>query len=333
MNLLYLSCHSILEYDELRIFNELGIDVFSHGAYHNPQNIDDKKRPPLDIPFHKQFSDNTLLYPKENLDPAVVKWADTIICMHVSDWLISNWKRLKGKRVILRTIGQNTIEDENKAKWMRNEGLEIVRCSPREETIPGYLKSDEMIRFAKKPEEFGPWTGQKMQVITVAQSFMQRDFSCNYSIFEKATLNYPRKVFGPHNEGLGDTYGGCPNYADLREELAGAFLYFYTGTYPASYTLNFIEAAMTGLPMVALGDFLGNGTDFAAQQTYEVAELLNKYDAGLTGNTVAELKAEVDVLFSQPDLRKKFSHNIREMAIENFGFDKIKEQWKQFLRV
>lgn len=333
MKLLYLSCHSILEYDELRIFQELGIDVFSHGAYHNPQNLDDKKRPPLNLPYYKQFSDNTLLYPKENLDPELIKWADTIICMHVSDWLLNNWQKLKGKRIILRTIGQSTIEDENKLRWMRREGLEIVRYSPREKTIPGFIEEDAIIRFAKKSEEFGPWKGTKNQVITVAQSFRQRDFSCNYNIFEKATLDYPRKVFGPHNEDLGGTYGGCPDYQGLRDELSAGLLYFYTGTYPASYTLNFMEAAMTGLPMVALGDFLGNGTEFAGQQTYEVAEMLKKYDAGLIGDSIIELRAAVDTLFNQPELRKKYSRNIRSMAIDLFDQDKIKRQWKEYLKV
>jgi len=333
MKLLYLSCHSILEYDELRIFNELGIDVFSHGAYHNPQNIDDKKRPPLDLPYHMDFSYHTLLYPKENLDPELMKWADTVICMHVSEWLFKNWEKLKGKRIILRTIGQSTIEDESKLRWMRREGLEIVRCSPREITIPGNVGTDATIRFAKKPEEFGPWRGTKKQIITVAQSFKHRDFACNYTIFEKATLNYPRKVFGPHNEDLGDTYGGCPDYQGLRDELSAGLVYFYTGTYPSSYTLNFIEAAMTGMPMVALGDFLGNGTEYAAQQTYEVAEMLKKYDAGLTGDTVQELKDQIFYLWHNESERQRLSKNIRSMAVDLFDHEKIKKQWKDFLQI
>lgn len=333
MKLLYLSCHSILEYDELRIFKELGIDVFSHGAYHNPQNLDDKKRPVLDLPFYELFSSNTLLYPKENLDPELVKWADTVICMHVSEWLFKNWEKLKGKRLILRTIGQSTIDDENKIRWMRREGLEIVRYSPREITVPGYVGADAMIRFAKKPEEFGPWTGDKKQIITAAQSFKQRDFSCNYTLFEKATLNFPRKVFGPHNEDLNDLYGGCPDYQGLRNELASGLLYFYTGTYPASYTLNFMEAAMTGLPMVALGDLLGNGTEFMSQQTYEVADLLNRYEAGLIGDSLVELRNHVLRLFEDKPLREKLSKNIRAMAIDLFDHEKIKKQWKIFLKI
>lgn len=333
MKLLYLSCHSILEYDELRIFHELGVDVFSHGAYHNPQNLDDTKRPPLDIPFHKEFSDTTLLYPKENLDPLLVKWADTVIVMHVYDWIWKNLKKLKGKRIILRTIGQNITNDEGIINQLVREGVEIVRCSQRERTIPGFAGQSYLIRFAKDINEFGPWTGKKMNIITVAQSFKQRDFACNYTIFDKATAGFPRKVYGPHNENLGAITGGCPNYENLRKTLRESLIYFYTGTYPASYTLNFIEAALSGLPMVALGDHLGNSPDFPGQQTYEVADLLKRYEAGLTGDSIEKLRAHVKLLFENADLRRKFSKNIRQMAVELFDKERAKEQWKKFLKV
>jgi len=333
MKLLYLSCHSILEYDELRIFHELGIDVFSHGAYHNPQKLDDKKRPPLDIPYHKEFSDTTLLYPKENLDPELIKWADTVIVMHVYDWIWKNLKKLKKKRVILRTIGQNITNDEGIINQLVREGVEIVRYSQRERTIPGFAGQSYLIRFGKDPSEFGPWTGKKQNIITVAQSFNQRDFSCNYSIFDKATKGFPRKVYGPHNENLGLDCAGCPDYSNLRKVLNESLMYFYTGTYPASYTLNFIEASMSGLPMVALGEVLGNSPDFPSQQTYEVDDLLKRYEAGLTGNSIDELRQKTTELYSNEQLRKKLSNNIREMAMDLFDKNRAKEQWKKFLKV
>ena len=333
MKLLYLSCHSILEYDELRIFKELGIDVFSHGAYHNPQNLDDMKRPRLNIPYHKEFSDTTLLYPKENLDPLLVKWADTVIVMHVYDWIWKNLKKLKGKRVILRTIGQNITNDEGIIQQLVREGIEIVRYSQRERTIPGFAGQSVLIRFAKDKNEFGPWTSEKMNVITVAQSFKQRDSSCNFQIFDKATVGFPRKVYGPHNEDLGSVYGGCPDYQNLRKTLRESLIYFYTGTYPASYTLNFIEAAMSGLPMIALGDLLGNSPDFPGQQTYEVPDLLKRYEAGLTGDSIDELRKNVKLLFENKDLRIKLSKNIREMAVDLYDMERAKMQWKKYLKV
>jgi hypothetical protein len=53
----------------------------------------------------------------------------------------------------------------------------------------------------------------------------------------------------------------------------------------------------------------------------------------MTGNSIAELRAGVATLFDQPDLRKKYSKNIREMALDLFAHDKIKAQWKEFLKV
>jgi glycosyltransferase involved in cell wall biosynthesis len=313
------------------MFSELGIDVFSHGAYHNPQKLDDKKRPALDIPFHKEFSDNTLLYPKENLEPALIEWADVIVVMHVYDWIIRNLEKLKGKRVIWRSIGQCVHTDESHLRRLKMEGVELVRYSPREKTIPGFAGEDALIRFGKDPKEYGPWRGDKEHVITVAQSMRQRDQSCNWRIFDKATKNFPRKVFGPHNEDLGPVFGGCPDYTTLLDELRGARIYFYTGTYPASYTLNFVEAAMTGTPMVSLGPLLGNSPDLLGQQTYEVAELLQRYGAGLSADRIDTLEWSVGELWHDDKNRQKLSKNIREMALDLFDKEKIKEQWKKLL--
>ena len=47
MNLLLLLAHSIAEYDDVRMFSDLGYDVFSIGAYTNPANPGDNLRPAL----------------------------------------------------------------------------------------------------------------------------------------------------------------------------------------------------------------------------------------------------------------------------------------------
>jgi hypothetical protein len=333
MKILYLSCHSILEYDELRIFDSLGADVFSHGAYHNPTEIDDKKRPILSLPFHKKLSAETQFYPKENLSDAMIAWADVIICMHVVDWFALNWERIKHKRCIMRTIGQSTKESENAIRWMRDDGLEIVRYSPREITIPGYQGADATIRFGKRASEFGPYLGTSGKIMAIGQSFKSRNDSLNYDIFEKATDSVDRVVYGPHNEDMGNLWGGCPDYDGLRDALRQHSAYFYTGTYPASYTLGFIEAAMSGQPMIALGDRLGNGPHLQEQRTYEVAELLKCYDAGVTGDSVHELRQRVSEIMTNEKLRRKYSNNIRDMALDLFDEKKIRAQWKAYLKL
>jgi len=331
MNLLYLSCHSVLEFDELRIFSELGIDVFSHGAYHNPKKVDDKKRPALDLPYHEEFSKKVNIFPKENLDPDLVRWADVIVVMHIDEWIFKNFSKLKGKRILWRSIGQCVTNNENMLRILRREGVELIRYSPRERTIPGFAGEDYLIRFGKDISEYGPWSFKKEQIITFAQSMKRRDPFCNWSIFDKATFGYPRKVYGPGNGDLGVDDGGLLSYSDLLRTMRESKMYFYTGTYPASYTLNFIEAALSGLPMVALGNILGNSTEWPGQETYEVADLLRRYEAGFTGDSIEELRKKVEILWNDLDLCKKFSKNIREMAVDLFDKEKIKEQWRKVL--
>ena len=100
MKLLYLSCHSILEFDELRIFAALGIDVFSFGTYHNPKKIDDPKRPTLDLPYHPDLEALCAKTDQSDIPQEVIDWADVIVCMHKPDWLLSNFWRIE--RLILK---------------------------------------------------------------------------------------------------------------------------------------------------------------------------------------------------------------------------------------
>ena len=50
MKMLYVSCHSVLEYDELRMLDSIGIEVFSLGTYLNPnEDWHAKTRPKLKL--------------------------------------------------------------------------------------------------------------------------------------------------------------------------------------------------------------------------------------------------------------------------------------------
>jgi len=344
MNILYLSCHGVLEYDELKLLSEFPVDIFSLGYYSNPKVDEKSLRPTLNLPYHKDlieiYEENkkeaakkNLKDPKEEIDPRLIEWADVIIVMHIADWIIKNWAKMKKKRVIWRSIGQSTLNVENLLLPYRREGLEIIRYSPRERTIPNFVGEDAMIRFYKDENEFGPFTGEIPQVITLGQSLRQRDQFCNFSIFEEATRGLPRKVYGNHNEDLGELFGGTPSYDELKEILRKSQVFFYTGTYPASYTLGFIEAWMSGIPIVALGPKLGNSPYEYGQMTYEVADLINNTGGGLVGDDVETLRKNVIKLLESKDLRDEISQKGRAGAIKYFGKKEIKEQWKKFLKV
>jgi len=47
MKILFLSCHTVLEFDDLILLNELGYEVFSPGTYWKPESGGDGIRPPL----------------------------------------------------------------------------------------------------------------------------------------------------------------------------------------------------------------------------------------------------------------------------------------------
>jgi hypothetical protein len=333
MKLLYLSCHSVLEYDEVKLFTELGIDVFSHGAYTNPKATGDPKRPPIDAPFHQDLYNMAVAYGKENLHPDMIAWADVIVVMHIVDWLSKNWEKMKGKRVIWRSIGQSTLYVERMLAPLRAQGLEIVRYSPRERTIPGFVGEDAIIRFYKDPDEFKGWTGEEKQVLTVGQAMKKRDPFCNFSIFEEATRGWPRKVIGPENEDVGDIWGGCLDYEALKAILRSSRAYFYTGTYPASYTLNFIEAWMTGCPIVALGPKLGNSPFELGQNTYEVPDLFKDTEGGLFADDIETLRKYIKILMEDSAYASELSEKGRQGAIKYFGKEKIKEEWRRFLNV
>jgi len=346
--LLYMSCHEILEFQEVSLFVELGYDVYSMGAYSNPAQAGILRPAIPGAKPHPQLHAVYLQSSKENIHQELVDWADLIVMMHNSrvdvvdhpqPWLGStrvnsegktedNWEKLKKKPVIWRSIGQSTKEIEESLKPYRDDGLKIVRYSPKEKTIPSYCGEDAMIRFYEDENEFKGWTGEKKQVITIAQSMKSRGDACNFRAFLEATEPFERRLFGPGNEDAG-LIGGQLTYEQLKQELRTSRVYFYTGTQPASYTLNFIEALMTGIPIVAIGKSFYR--QFPDQDTYEVPEIIKNGENGFVSDSIEELQKYIQLLMDDYELAKKIGENGRKTAIELFGKEKIKEEWRLFL--
>lgn len=333
MKILYLSCHSILEYDDLKLFEELGYDYFSIGAYINPKQPHDIKRPPLNGEYHEHLASVTMVHNQNNLHPEQVEWADVIIITHIPEWVEKNWelfKRYPSKRIIWRSIGQSIASVEAKLKPFRDDGLEVVRYSPAEARIPNYVGHDAIIRFYKDPEEFGNWQGHDKEVITFAQSMKSRGDFCNFDMFAETVKGLKAHVYGPNNEDAGDLNGGIMTYDKLKRKMQEARVYFYTGTHPASYTLNFIEAWMTGIPIVAIGPANGNSAEFN-QDTYEIPELISSGKHGFVSDDPDQLRIIIDKLMANDQMAQVISQQSRQRAIEIFGKELIKKQWKAYL--
>ncbi len=338
--ILYLSCHSILEFEEVSLLHKLGHEVFSPGAYVEPSNPGDASLRP-GIPG-LEYNEDILQkfhaihdkYPgqdnKDHLSQEVVDYFDIIIVMHMPRWIKLNWKVLAGKRVIWRTIGQSVASTEASLASYRKQGLQVVRYSPMERNLPGYIGEDALIRFYKDPDQYKDWNGDRKRVINFSQNMKDRNQACNFSFFEKVTRPFDRHLFGPGNSNVGSWGSDKIPYDQLKKELRDNRVYFYAGTHPASYTLNFIEAWMTGIPIVAIGPEHGN-TSFYAHNLYEIQNLIEDGVTGFVSDDVDELRKNIHYLMNNKTAADSISKAGREAAIKYFGKERIKQQWKEFL--
>lgn len=329
MNILYLSCHAILEYDELKLFEELHIPYFSLGSYVYPGSPADPIRPPLKFqPPDKWY--NHPLPQQIALRADFLEPFDTIIVMHVPEWITQNWELFKGKRVIWRSIGQSTPEVEKKLIPYRAKGLEVVRYSPREVVIANNIGADALIRFYKDDREFGGWTGGGTEVITFAQNMVSRGEHLNVTAYRQIVQGFNAHVYGPKNEEMAELNGGMLTYDQMKQKMRDCRAYIYTGTQPASYTLSFIEAMMTGCPMVCLGHEHANSLHIAGD-VYEIPDIIQNEFNGYVSDDVNKLREYMDMLTHDVKLARRISTAGRQTAINLFGKEFIKEQWRKYL--
>jgi glycosyltransferase involved in cell wall biosynthesis len=210
------------------------------------------------------------------------------------------------------------------------QGLQIVRYSPREQKIVENIGKDAVIRFYKDPNEFYGYNGLNREVITFNQNIKTRGEFCNFDLWDKVTEGLPAKVFGPNNENVGARNGGLLTYDDMKQKMKDSRVYFYVGTQPASYTLNLIEAMMSGIPVVAIGPKHANSLNIAGD-VYEIPDIIVNGFNGYVSDDVEELKTCIIKLLDNPKLAKQIGELGRQRAIELFGKETIKAQWKDFL--
>jgi len=339
--LLYLCCHCVLEYDELRLLRELGYEVYTNDAYHRPKTPVVDRRPPLDIPDDEEYlkmfynmcsvnATNDRVNPEQYnnlLTDELIESMDAIMIMHLPRFVEQNWDRIKHKTVIWRTIGQSTPEVEEKMQKYRGEGLKVVRYSPKERELDNYCGEDALIRFAKYPNDYLPYVGDQNYVMTFGQNVVGRGDHCRYDLIRDISREYNFKLFGPGNESAPMNYGEL-DYKDQIYELSRNKAYFYSGTWPASYTLNFIEALMSGIPVFALGSELASKV---GHFPYEVSDIIKSGENGFCSDNVDILKQSIRRVMTDATLRYEISTEGRNTAIKLFGVDNIKPQWEKFL--
>lgn len=333
--------HSIEEHDQLDLLSSLGYEVASIGGYINPQEPHDKKRPPLkDVPYFPEVqaavdalgTDDNLGLAQSHIPEPILEWlgTDGVIIFHhyLSQRLYPQWEHLAewraaGGRVIWRTVGQSVENNEREAQPFRDDGLEIVRYSPREQGIPGYAGSDAMIRFWKDPKEWRGWIGDELAVINFTQHLWQREPWTNWTFWEKATRGLTRIPLGPGSEAIGGP--GELEYWRMKLILQHARCYLYTGTQPASYTLGLLEALMTGVPVVSIGPSHMNIFPYGP----------DLYEGHLLSHAWFDDPSEAHVhlaeLLSSQEYANEVSQAQRAAVIAEFGREPVGVAWRRFL--
>lgn len=339
LKILYLSLHTILEYNELRLFTDSGADVFSVGSsYSNPQSGGEGKRPPLkNMKFHEDLY--RLGNDKKNLPNELIEWADVIILMHIDSetkWIRGNWERMKHKKVIYRSIGQSSPNIERFLKPYRDQGLKVVRYSPNEKNIEDYCGEDAMIRFHQYGDEWPEWKGRRPRVMACVQSFKSRDMGftrdwVGYRLWKKSTAGIERIVYGIGNHNM-EEWAGEQDFEGIKKAFSEEGCAFVFGTHPAPYTLSIQEMACVGMPMAVAGEGIRwlNGADPNwSRNQWEVPEMFK--GACLVAENVEDMTVNIRRLIADHEFAKDLGQKAKQRARELFDVSVIRPQWESFL--
>ena len=330
MNILYKSVHHILEDDEVRLFQSLGHNVCCFGVnspagalqpFRDPIKFNERERNLYDC-FEKlggkgRPNDESFFIPAEFVD-----LFDVVIVMHDINFILAHWPVLSRRPVVWRTIGQELVRAEVALKKVREEGLIIVRYSPTEQEIPGFIGEDVLIRFAKSPIMYSNWSGTAEYVLTFSNFYEQR-YPLVAAAYRTLGSTLPMRIGGMGNDGISGTLG----FLSLREQIeqyraCGAYLYGHGLEIP--YTLNFIEAFMTGAPVVVYAPLDQRGAYL------EVDRLIVDGDNGFVCRDIDSTERRLRQLLTDGKLASNISSRGRETAIELFAEEKIAEQWRMF---
>jgi len=308
----------------------MGHDVFSNGAYVDPAGHITLPRPGIEgMKYHNDYAELSRSTPRTNLPSGLIEPFDVIIIMHSPDVLFQNWPNIRHKKVIFRSIGQSTAGIEKRLSELVQDGLTIVRYSPKERNIPNYAGETVMIRFYKDPNEFDGWNGKKERVINFTQTLKGRRDFCHYDEIMEATQGFDRIIYGTGNEDLGPLNGGELPFEMQKQALRDNRVYFYGGTWPACYTLSLMEAMMTGIPVVAIGQKRAQVEKFEQFDFYEVHEIIQDQFSGFVSDDIDYLKTSIDKLMKDEQLAKRIGEAGRQRAIDLFGKSNIRNYWEE----
>lgn len=327
--ILYVSVHETLEYDELRILHAAGYDVFSLGNFSDPAAKGFLRRPEPYFARPDDFAAMraggvTTVDGIHRLSRSFVERFDLVIVTHDPRVIRKNRRALENVPVIRRTLGQTSLGHERSLVPYKAL-FKTVRYSVREER-PGYLPTDAVIYFGKFPDQYETYRGGDY-FLTFANSTTKRRLHPNAAEYATVTEGLPARLYGFGNEGAPNAQGACDPgmqaglYANCR-----AYIYLHSGN--AAYTLNFMEALLTGCPMLApSARFVAADPPHRdwAPEMYEIESLLSE-GAGLVYDSIDEARDMIRRL-ATADVGA-LSQAARARALQYFDANRAVAEWR-----
>ncbi|MDC7786329.1 hypothetical protein PQJ75_13325 [Rhodoplanes sp. TEM] len=336
MNLLYLPIHEVLEFDDLRLFKALGHTAFSTGPFGRPGFASALRGAEHDLGSPEHHDAFVRQPPAFHggipiLAPAFLDRFDVIVANQDPRFVTHNAAALAGRHVIWRTVGQARRLTE-RSVWKAGRDLFVVRCSNREAQMPGFLPTDAVVPFAKHPADHGPWAGAGGRILTFFNTIGRGDAIPGDADYAAIVAGFDADLYGPGNDGLSAARGFAP--PDLQAALfrrCGAYLYVHSEL--ACYTLNLIEALMSGVPVVApSARFVARRARDANwhARRYEVPEILAG-GAGLLYDSVEEARLQLRAVLDGTIDIAAMSARARARAVALFSADRIAPLWAETL--
>lgn len=331
INLLYLSCHSQLEYNELLTFKNLGFNVKSIGAYtdpHHPFNPNEQKVL-LDLEPDPDFIAKAKPiqqgWPNTPLTKELVKDFDIIVITHSFEVLDKNFEVIKDKILIRRTVGQGHSGYE--ALFSKyNNYLKTVRVSKNERNYKPYLGEHAIILGALQPSIYdGNWVGDVQKVLTIKNRIKKNPWHTRYETWKFLVTGFEHLLIGGNNEDVPKALSGV-SHATIVEALRHYRVCICMPSRPAPLTYGLQEALMMGIPIITLGPNLGDG----GEHTYEHHEIIENGVSGFYSDDLYDLRDMIQILLVDDKMAKEISENEKQLANRLFHPKVIQEQWKNF---
>ena len=170
----------------------------------------------------------------------------------------------------------------------------------------------KVVHHGVDSETFKPNGSDKEDyVLSVVNDFANRDYCCNFSGWQRVTDGLETRLVGDN----GDLGKPADSLEELVSEYNKAKVFLNTSTVSPVPT-SLLEAMACGCAVVTTA-------------TCMIPEIVKNEENGLISNNEDELRAGIERLLKDDELRENLGKNARKTVIEKFSEKNFVENWKE----